>query len=533
METSPDRGGPAKQCGPRPVYNSAMGSPLDRAIATHRRSVVLHAWLSSVGIQVGTALFLAGGIVLFLRSRGMPLGPAWAWLAAPVLLGALVAGVLALRRRPSREITLAWIDLRCGGHGLLLAQDELSDPRWEQPAIWQMDRAGTPKQPAGSGRWIPVALALVFAVGALRVPLGPGEVQKPTPLLERTLANLMGRLGGLEAEGLLDEESRGQWLAALEQIEKRIPNSSSGAIFEALDRLTAEMDAETLGALDTNWLEEQALGVAMDLAGEDLGSAAGTFLAALESAADRGLPGTELMRSLAQDAALAGAERFLEGALGEASAGGLEELLEGGLSGEGIGVLREGLGSLIEGARGPGGAGLEEGLRDLLGEDGTGLMRMAEALARDLEGERSSLARIGGALGGARGLFGGRLGGEDLDPQALLAALGVGGAGSEMNTTEDPMKEFGEGEALDPRRFGPILLSEAWTELDPDALQQAVEEGRLSGNPGTGSPLASDPAIASNPGGEPIPQAGRATWKRRIPPRHRGAVRQFFGEPPP
>lgn len=532
-----------------------MGAPLDRAIASHRRSVVLHGWLSSLGVHSGVALFLAGSAALTLRIQGWTLGPPWPWFVAPALLGVASSGVRAYARRPSRDVALAWLDLRCGGHGLMLAQDELEDPRWEQPALWQMDRAGTPKQPSGSGRWIPVALALVFMFGALRIPLRAEEVQKPTPLLERTLANLMGRLAGLEAEGLLDEASRVNWRGALEQIEEEIPRTSSGAIFEALDRLAAEMDAETLGAMDTNWLEEQALGVAMDLAGEDMGTAAGTFLAALESAAGRELPGSELMRTLARDAALAGAQRLLEGDLLEGVLDGdldadLQRLLEGGLGGEAAGILR---GQLEAFARGEAGSGSESpgfggvgpgewaaGIQGLLGRDGAGLRRMAEALARDLEIERTSLAKIGEALGAARSPLGGLRdgmgrGGEgpDPDPFAIIANLGIGdpldrgpapgGAGSEF---EDPL-------GLDPESFGPILLSEAWTELDPDSLQQALEGGRLTGEPGAGSPISSDPAIATNPDGDPIPQAGRATWKRRIAPRHRGAVRQFFGEPPP
>src|SRR5262245_28994640 len=111
---------------------------MHRSASIHRFRKRLTAWLTlrhltvlgtAWGLSCGTAVLLLRGA---LRVPGLALP--W-WLAGSALAVVALAFALALRRRPTRRETVAWLDWYNGCGGLLMASDETELGHWRLGAL--------------------------------------------------------------------------------------------------------------------------------------------------------------------------------------------------------------------------------------------------------------------------------------------------------------------------------------------------------------------------------------------------------------
>ncbi|MEX1025212.1 MAG: hypothetical protein WD226_09060 [Planctomycetota bacterium] len=421
-------------------------------------------WLFWSALVVGAAILAARW------SLGISAGLAWYSAAVPVVLG-VVAGVRsALAARLAPGVAIAWLDRRAGGSGVLITGAERPDPRWDGALERSVERAGL-----GRSRTLPRVSSerpLRFVTGAAGILLAgvllgvPKPVALPTELFLPWIERLAERLEALE--GLeLDPEVVERLAQRLEQLRSTLDESDPSSVYEALDRLAERLDheAEALAAARTRIDAE---------------------LASLRTAAERAAAGQGSELAL-ESLAAALTEAAGSGWLGSADAARLRERLS---------ALEAGAFDAAEAAA------LGEALRERLSSRFGELAASGAFGEQALEQLRGQLAATGPGDAGLAGAVGAGVDGD---------------VGLSRGRGDAPLRFAGETEDQ-AARFAERALPAA-TQLDREhselvARGEAVPEVAPEEGPSGGS--ATDTS------------AGARTWRRRVAPRHRRAVRAFF-----
>lgn len=473
-----------------------------RELVRLRRRALVAGWSRGTSaLAVGAAAVLAV-VVLGARVLDQPVVPR-PWWAGVLLLLAGVAAVRAARRTPPAGAFAPQLDRRLGAEGLLLASLERDAAGWEPDVRARLkDAARRIPRPRLAGDALRVLLAAggVALLALLPAP-EPARVVSVARAIERALEAARDDLDLAAAAGLVDEREAEELLRRAEELRERL-----------------------LAGDPVAWSDVDALAERIDSTGEN--ALAG--LRAVEAGA----------AALLQEIDARGLEPRDVGELGRLAQRALELGMLEGLSPE----LREALEQLgrqggtegAEGATDRGGAGLEPGALDP-----ERLRQLAEAL-KEHGGRRIREA--------ARTARGERPGADELrrmlEEQGIL---GQGGAGGEpgaaqgpdgFDPTPGPDGEGGPGRGGINRGRGDAAL-QYYGDSDIDASGMRAErlpEGVIPpdrwdvASVGRAEPEAGPERPAGvGTGGATAGGPGDVTFRRDLAPRHRDAVRRFFG----
>lgn len=230
----------------------AMARELDSSIHALRRRAILASFLGEWSIHALVALFVAGAAALLLRLlAGWPVEQA-AWALALVALTPMTAWLRARQRFMSREAVAAWLDVRAGATGMLLAERETGDERWKDRAEALLAAApANPKmrlQPAA----VRSGTGIAFAALVLMVPMPDSATGLPSSFYDSALDTLHEKLETLEEEVELEPDESAQLHEQLERLESEVKQEiSPEASFEAIDQLAGEMENSALEAQES------------------------------------------------------------------------------------------------------------------------------------------------------------------------------------------------------------------------------------------------------------------------------------------
>lgn len=269
-----------------------MVSPMLRPSIEHaaralRRRANSAAFAGELSRQATVAFFALGSLALALRLlAAVPAAAAALPLLALAVLP-LVSFLRARRRFLSESAALAWLDVRSGGTGLVVARAESGDVRWDGAA---REAAARPA-PAPRVLWrrlaAPPAGALAFALAALLVPIPRPAAAAPAVAASR-IEEIAFRLAILEETVDLDAEVAKELRERLEWLEKASADARPEGAFEAADRLLERLGAEAEAAADAAERAEEKVAAAGEAgAGSEIASDA--IESALETMADAGL----------------------------------------------------------------------------------------------------------------------------------------------------------------------------------------------------------------------------------------------------
>jgi|GEM_PF-1116396 len=480
-----------------------MVSRLDRPLIRLRRKLILAVWLGRLARQGAAVLVLAGSAILLGRVAFELELEQGLWLLAPLAVVPFSAWRGVRRRVPSRAGAAAWLDLRSGAQGLLLADFERHDGRWTGKLERQLDRL--PELPALRLTAFTRLLlpAAAFCALALFVPLSRAEPAAPTAYYDRAIEGLADQLEVLEEVAELDPETSQELEERLRQLAENVDPSQPEAMLEAIDSLRRELGLE-------------------------------------------GQEAAELAQDLLERFGAIGAEALGESTLAqELMFGQLNEMLESGLMThllENMDELGPELLDLAQRSAGEGGPlrlpegfqldpeqmralsrAMQSELRHLIGElDLAGLVDMGElaglanpdALSKLLERfheHDDACAASGECRGQGAGALG-ALGGLGL---SALSGLNLGGPSREGGSTG---VQWGDESAGDPSRFASRLLSPSrFADLaESETIGLGVDAPEVA-------PEGQGAGLLDVQGAE-----GEVSWRRRLSPRHRDAVREFF-----
>ena len=222
---------------------ATMAMPLDKAISALRRRALGVAWIRRAGPLCGWTLSGCSAAALLVRG-----GASWergeaAWLLAPALIAPIAALVLARRERPSPAQAATWLDVRSGGSGFVVTEQELGatawSPRTEAALAAALERL--PRVELGA-LLRPLAVALALATLALWIEL-PRDMVGPPPAvsaaaLERVEERLEVLKDALALEPELERELEERLDAARTDSEAGNPEST----YEALDQLDERIE---------------------------------------------------------------------------------------------------------------------------------------------------------------------------------------------------------------------------------------------------------------------------------------------------
>lgn len=440
------------------------------------------------------ALFAAAVIVLIVRVAAWPDGPSWALFAAAALVAAASATVVAGRARPSLDAAATWIDVRTGASGAVVTEAELGATEWSDDADRRIPLAleQLPRDP-----WLAslsaLAPALLFAFAAAWLPMPERLVGPPPAVAHRAIERLEEKLAALEETLDLSPELVEELHARLDRIQESADDGRIESTFEAVDRLGERLDLEAERALDAASRAAESLGEAasdphLDHAREAFENA----LASLKDAGlDKGLP-TDSARIDASLAELPEGASLSSTQLASASSA-LSKSLQ-----EKLGRLGEA--RLIDASK------LAQ-LKDLAPVELRDLAELAEV---DLDHEcDSECDKPGGKCSGRNARCG---------SGACVAVSSAPGRGGVSRGRADARLDFSGETPESAERFEEHALPPGGR-LD---LERSVLLG-VGGAEPTVEPTAEGSGLV-----ETEASVGDASWKRRLAPRHREAVRRFF-----
>jgi len=217
--------------------------------ATVRRLVTrsrLAVFLGTLLRWTAVGYLLAGASVLVLRaSHAFEPAPLPAFLT-PLLLVLPFALLAASRRALSGAAAASWVDVSCGGTGVVLTGMETPDPRWEATLARTLEDTGRlPALRVGRPAGFQACSAL-FLAAALWVEI-PEPQPGPSPeLFEAMLATLTEKLQALEENVELEEDLATELSERLGRLQELVAeNASQESLFEALDALESRLGLES------------------------------------------------------------------------------------------------------------------------------------------------------------------------------------------------------------------------------------------------------------------------------------------------
>lgn len=221
-----------------------MNPHLERSIERLRRRAFLGAFLGTFLRLLAISAAVLAAVALLLRVAFRYEQEEAVWVLAALGLVPIAAWILARRRVPSRGATAAWLDVRAGGTGAIVAGDEIADPRWEaeveralarEPALPRLHVARPARLAFG---------ALAFAALVLWVPIAPAVVGPPTAVQESVLERVEEQLKALEEQVELEPELAAELRETLERLQREGALQEPEAAFEALDRAQERLEQE-------------------------------------------------------------------------------------------------------------------------------------------------------------------------------------------------------------------------------------------------------------------------------------------------
>jgi len=471
-----------------PDPQPASGGPLAGAIRGLRRRVVIGSFCEALALAVPLLLFVAGVWILVARFLlGEPLGVALGGLAV-VALALPFAVWRTLRSLPDDAQLVAELDHFSGGTGVLVTQYEVGDERWVPQAVRVSHALRLPalEPRVGNGLWGSLFAVLFIGSSLWFAPPAPAA-DLPRVLLDSALERLADKVDGLDAIGALSPEQLEELTERLAELGTNLDAGSLEQAFESLDRFQDE-----LGRLGTENAE---------------------LLAGLRALASELGSNTEVQAELERMLADPSTSRLLESALRELGASGGLSFDPQELGAELAALAADGR---LDAFRGELSQALVQRMGNLAGK---GLVD--PAALRELLNRRLSLAppstRPAKHSADCDVHNGGLCNGSECDiPGSLSGKPGAGGITRGPGAAE---LTIGEGSELDAELFEaqaleglqqPDASTLLGTELGAPEVEAAGEAAGLS---------AIDTSGAAT---------GSVTWKRRLSPTQRDAVRRFF-----
>jgi hypothetical protein len=458
-------------------------APFDRWIDRYAARVRFGEFLQRAADWGAAYLFVFGAAVLVVKLFFPEAWPHVVWLAAG-LIPALAAGWPAGANRQSRWQSVARLDASLATGGLLMTLSEQPDADWfaHLPQLDQEWRAAVPH--IRPRRFASVlALPLVFAVGACFVPLR----QAATASL---LRNTVGQQAARELEDLLEEIEKDKVLDEEEQRQLQ----------EEIQKLTEETRETPL--THEKWETVDALRERMKVRLETAAMSAAEARDAAATLADSHRPD-------APELSLERAEQ-LEKQLTEA----LENMLR-----------KDGL------AGAPG--RLQDELRRLsrdgklkLPQDPGARQKLLEELREYLDQENDKLTELRQKCSGCKS--GRCLEGEGCEGGQCSASGKKSGSrpgrGGVTRGRGDADLTWGDETDRQGAKFKETVLPKGFLDQPKDEVV-GIRKSAPDGKPADEAPRAPARAIDA--------ASGETTWNRKLSPRHRSAVRGYFGNREP
>ena len=459
----------------------------DRWISRHLRRLRIGQFLERAGEWLAGFLIVFAVSVLLVKRLRPEWWPHVLWLAPAALPVTVIAWWLAKRRAFTRDESIALLDRTLGAGGLLMALAERPDADWEAhlPQVEERWRGALPRiRPRRLASCL--VLPMVFAAGVCFVPLREIPANAPPPpltagqqaaqRLEQLLASLQ------EAEVLAEEQNEAltEEIRKLVEETRRAPRTHEK--WEVIDALERQMRGE---------LSKAQLQV------DKLAAGVGALLRATVS--ENGLELTEEQLEQLEEEILETLMKMEEHAGGSASSGGmagLEELVQR--------LTKQGM----QEAQLPS----DPGERQQLLQDLQQFLQQEQQRLAELRGEQ---AGEGACLQcGAACQQGGQL-----CQQCEGNAAGEQGQGGVSRGRGDAALSWGEELEQQGFKFKAVALPPGFEE---DAKEETLGV-RLTAP--KVEPAAASPRDAVR---ETAPVSGRETWDRKLRPRHKQVVKEFF-----
>lgn len=266
-----------------------MDRGLEREVRRFATRVRVGAFLGGFadGVAAGALAFAA--VLLVLRIVGVPLSPAWWWIA-PVLLAAAISGLWrAAHAGFGLRLSAQHLDRRLGLEGLLLAAREVDVGPWKRQLEQRLDRAAEVRpRPEGRRLLLRASVGLLVLLGVALLPEQVVPTRPRDPLGAEVLQELERGLDALAETQAVEAET-------VEELRRRLGEVRAGAEKDGVlswsdvdtleDRLRHERDLEA-GRLAQ--AVEDLAGLAAD-ARRDGSVSAEDAASALQSAHDAGL----------------------------------------------------------------------------------------------------------------------------------------------------------------------------------------------------------------------------------------------------
>lgn len=454
-------------------------SLMDRWISRTRRRLELGRFLSRAADWITVYLCLFGGCVLLVKLVLPGWWPRVLWIAPGIVPVLLVGWFLIRPQRFTHEDAVCLLDSRMQARGLLMTLSETQDGIWRHhlpqvDAIW---RAALPR--VRGGRFLKRLLfPLAFAVAACLVPLTEGASPRlNNTISQETTAELTEMLEQLESEQVIDAEEKQELLGELTKLAAESADSPlTHEQWEILDAIRERMQLRLDAASLTN---ARALDAALALA---------------QATTGENIQLTPERRAQLETAVAAAMQQFGndEQALAKLAANpAMQQIVQQFLS---TGQLR---------------LPSDPQTRAQMLEQLQGLLRGESARLSALRSEAQSSA-LGNTLG--RQFFSTR---DD--------TLAPGGLGSDSRGGGDADRNFGRESAAKKARFKSVILPPGILDRPRDEIERIVTRAPEV------TPAESAPRSVQR---ELDPTAGRETWNRRVSPRHRDVLREYFNNAP-
>lgn len=445
----------------------------DRWTRKYLHRLLFGQFLKTAAEWLGAFLLAFGSVVLLVKLTMPALWPHVLWLGLASVPVTIAAWQFAMRDRFSEFESVAYLDQKLQAGGLLMSLSESPDEQWQQqlPQLESQWSQSLPRfRPSRFARI--VGIPLLFCVACGFVPLREKsliEELTSETVAEQNVEELKALMEKLEEEQILEEEEQEQ-------------------IAEELDRLLEEKNEplthekwETVDAL------RQKMQMRLDQSSMTLSKASSAAQTLSQASDSDGL--TPEQRQSLTDQLANGLQRIMEkGSLGSKSASSLSP------------EMRERLNQLMSNGQ------------LSLPSDSAERQQMLQELQELLNQEAQKLAELrsqcqGGNCQGGLCLSPGQCDGNKPGKGGISRGRGDANLNYGHETDEQGIK------------FKETVLPKGFLD-DP-----SEEVLRLSFSPPEVDVAESAPRSAAR---ESDPSTGRATWNRKLSPRHRDVVKEYF-----
>ncbi len=459
-------------------------SARDRWIRRHLKRLHFGQFLQRAAEWVGGFLLVFGSLVLLVKLLAPSLWPEVLWLALGAAPATAGAWWLSQKGRFTRGESIALLDRSLEAGGLLMTLSEAPDAEWETrlPQVERLWRLSLPRiRPRRFSYY--VGLPLLFAVAVCFVPQRklPATTVEPRTVAQQAAEQLEQMLRLVEEAEVLDEEEK-----------QRLHEEITKLAEETHDSPLTHEKWETVDAL------EQKLRLKLDEATAQADKAAdAAALLALAAAGELENISSERLESLEKEVLETLQKMQQSGSLKGAPRELLEQLEKLSKNGKPFQQLPEDAGARKE---------FLDQLRKFLDEQQKKLAEAREQMHGDGHCEQCGAECEG-----------------DLCAQCQRNGDGQPGRGGINRGRGDAAMSWGD----ESDEQGVKFLE---TVLPPGSQEDPKEEVRgVSQAPPETEPAATAPRGAAR---EVDAASGRETWDRRLRPRHREVVRQYFDTNP-